>query len=334
MKISASIYSDKQRTLEELVMQLDAHGIDMLHVDCADNESVFEDIRAIKKYSQTPIDLHLISPQPEKYFPLIKELEIEFVSIQYELVKSLPDIGDLPKTKFGLAITKDTALDFLREKWVSAFSFVMLMCTEPGKSGGVFAKENFQRIIEVKNQFPSLKIQIDGGVNNEIAFILKLLGVDSVVSGSYLLGQESLSAGMISFFKAPIADNFLVKDFYTPLSYLPIIPKSELNFKKVLQVIEQYKQGFALITDEYNRLEGVISNADVRRGILQQIEHLEKIDVTEMINRTPVKLNEFDSLGAMLKTVNGLNFIVLFLPVTDSDNILKGAVLLNNLTRG
>ncbi|HLP19530.1 MAG TPA: hypothetical protein VK174_04485, partial [Chitinophagales bacterium] len=66
MKISASIYSGKGKTPEQLVKELDAHGIDMLHVDCADNDKVFDDIAAIRKISSTPIDLHIISAEPEK----------------------------------------------------------------------------------------------------------------------------------------------------------------------------------------------------------------------------------------------------------------------------
>jgi CBS-domain-containing membrane protein len=35
-----------------------------------------------------------------------------------------------------------------------------------------------------------------------------------------------------------------------------------------------------------------------------------------------------------LRKIDALNFIILFLPVIDEDRRLKGAVLLNNLTRG
>ena len=50
MKISASIYSDKQRPLEKVIQDLVRHQMDLLHVDCDDDLAVFEDIKKIRKW--------------------------------------------------------------------------------------------------------------------------------------------------------------------------------------------------------------------------------------------------------------------------------------------
>jgi hypothetical protein len=81
-------------------------------------------------------------------------------------------------------------------------------------------------------------------------------------------------------------------------------------------------------------LKGVISNADLRRGLLKQMDKLSDIDVSAMINETPVNITSTATLGQMLTKIDALNFIILFLPVIDENGILQGAVLLNNLTRG
>ena len=57
MKISASIYSDKKRPLAEVIEDLVEHQVDMFHVDCNDDQAVFEDIKYIKSVSNTPVDL-------------------------------------------------------------------------------------------------------------------------------------------------------------------------------------------------------------------------------------------------------------------------------------
>ncbi|CAN0271179.1 unnamed protein product, partial [Chrysoparadoxa australica] len=67
MKISASLYSSKERALPDLVKALDKCHIDFFHIDCNDDLKVFDDIEAIKKISSTPIDLHIISDRPEEY---------------------------------------------------------------------------------------------------------------------------------------------------------------------------------------------------------------------------------------------------------------------------
>ena len=332
MKISASIYSQREKPLADIVGQLSGHGVDMLHIDCRDTPETFGDIRTIRQLTDTPIDLHIIAAEPQKYFDLIQELKIEFVSLQYEDMGGVIAVPSLPDTKFGLAIKSETSIDVL--KTADGYQYVMLMCTTPGMSGGIFQKENFKRIIEFKHQFPHLKIQIDGGVNDEVAYILRLLGVDSIVSGSFLLNHYTIGSGMLSFYKTPAGGDFLVKDFMVPAAYLPILHEHELTFGKVLQTIEDYKQGFVLVAEKNKALKGVISNADLRKGLLKQMDHLSDIDAHQMINKTPVGISDTATLGQMLTKIDTLPFIILFLPVVDDNGILQGTVLLNNLTRG
>jgi CBS domain-containing protein len=148
------------------------------------------------------------------------------------------------------------------------------------------------------------------------------------------MNHYSIGSGMLSFYKAPAGGSYSVSDFMVPVSYLPVLDERDLSFEKVLQSIESHKQGFVLITDKANMLKGVISNADIRRGLIRQVDHLIDIDVTGMINPNPVRISDTADLGQMLTIINELNFIILFLPVVDDNGILKGAVLLNNLTRG
>jgi ribulose-phosphate 3-epimerase len=70
MKISASIYSDKKRFLKEVIHDLMDHQVDILHVDCNDDLSVFDDISQIRTWCKIPIDLHIITETPSKYYEL------------------------------------------------------------------------------------------------------------------------------------------------------------------------------------------------------------------------------------------------------------------------
>lgn len=333
MKISASIYSSKEKGLEQLVRELDAHNIDLLHVDCADDERVFEDITTIRRISQTPIDLHLITSSPEKYFAQIEKLGIEYVSFQYENLKALPKLPAGSKTKFGLSIVSSTSLEAFPSN--EGYTFMVIMCTTPGKSGGAFHRDNFQKIIECKYRFPEIRMHVDGGVNEYVAYILRLLGVHAIVSGNYLVNHESLGAGMLSFHRAPngSSESFAVADFATPVKYLPVLKRREADFKGVLQTIEKYGLGFAAIADEGGTMAGIISNADVRRALLSNLNDFNKVSLADLLNTKPVSIQGNANLMDMIRLLNELNFIVLFLPVVDEQNRLQGAVLLNNLTR-
>jgi len=100
-----------------------------------------------------------------------------------------------------------------------------------------------------------------------------------------------------------------------------------------LQTIDQYAMGFVLITDEQGKLTGVVSNADVRKGLLKNLRDFNLVDAESVINTKPISISEKETVSGIIRLLNRLNFIVLFLPVVDEQNILKGAVLLNNLTR-
>lgn len=334
MKISASIYSSKEKTPVQLVRELDAHGIDMLHIDCADNDKVFEDIAAIRKISATPIDLHIISPTPEKYFKQIEELGIEYVSFQYENIQTMPQLPTGGKTKFGLSIVSGTPVSVF-DKAGAGYSFIMLMTTVPGQSGGQFNRDSFQKVIEFKTLYPRTQVHVDGGVNDEIAYILRLLGVNAVVSGSYLVNHQSLGAGMLSLHKTQAEghSNFTVSEFATPVANLPVLVNHNLQFTTILQTMDKYAMGFVLITGADGKLQGVVSNADVRKGLLLHTGNYNAVTATDVINTNPVFVTETATVAQIIRRVNELSFIVLFLPVVNNSGTLTGAVLLNNLTR-
>ena len=100
MKISASIYSDKSRSLKEVILDLVAHQVDLLHVDCNDDLSVFEDIANIRTWCDLPIDLHIITENPSKYYDLLERNPVEYVTFQVENLKEpLESLLPLPERK-------------------------------------------------------------------------------------------------------------------------------------------------------------------------------------------------------------------------------------------
>jgi len=83
MKISASIYARPNTPLPTLIRELDEHGIDLYHIDCNDDPRVFDDIEKIRKISDKPIDLHIISNQPETYFSLLEKRACNYIWYSY-----------------------------------------------------------------------------------------------------------------------------------------------------------------------------------------------------------------------------------------------------------
>jgi CBS domain-containing protein len=102
----------------------------------------------------------------------------------------------------------------------------------------------------------------------------------------------------------------------------------------VLQTIENYDLGFALFTDTSGRLQGISSNADVRRGLIRHIEDLNQTQVQDIVNAHPICIHEKATISDMLALVTSKSFPILFLPVVNDHHQLTGAVTFNNLIRG
>ncbi|MGD1895041.1 MAG: CBS domain-containing protein [Cyclobacteriaceae bacterium] len=332
MKISASLYSNREKSLTELVQELDALRIDSFHIDCNDNPSVFEDIQQIRQISQTPIDLHIISPEPQKYYELIEQHRIEYVQFQYETMQGKPLPAPPSGTEYGLAVVSDTPLKVFAP-YQEACSFILLMTTTPGQSGGVFRKDNFNRIRSIGKQFPDKKIHVDGGVNDEVSFILRSLAVDSAVSGSFLVNHTSMGAALLGLKMHEVSSHYRVKDFMIDIRDVPQLAEDEVSLASVLKTIEDYGLGFTAVVDQEGRLNGISSNADVRQALLNHLADLPSIPSKELINTNPVFISEEATVEDMLKLVTSVSFPILFLPVVDQQQKLTGTLMFNNLIR-
>jgi len=331
MKISASIYSDKKRELKEVIDDLVDHQVDLLHVDCNDDPSVFEDIAAIRTWCSLPIDLHVITDRPSKYYDLLVQNPVEYITFQYENLTEELNIPASISSKKGLALITPTSIDVFEQ--FADFDFVLIMATIPGQSGGVFDKINFDKIRRFRKRFPSKSIHVDGGVNAEVSFILRNMGVSSSVSGSYLFRGPSVGHQLMNLTKRNIESVYMVEDFMTPLSECPFVYEQQLNTETILRSIENGKVGFTLVLNEQQHLVGLISNADVRKTLLKNIANLNHISAQEMINRLPISIKNTDTVTALLHVVKNSPFTVSYLPVIDENGRAVGMVNFTNLIK-
>lgn len=331
MKISASIYSDKTRPLKEVIDDLVSHQVDMLHVDCNDDISVFQDIDAIRSWCDLPVDLHIITKTPSRYYELLEKHPVEYITFQYEdMEESLRIPASVPGKK-GLAVITPTSVDVFRE--YADFDFILIMATIPGQSGGIFDKVNFDKIRKFRNQFPTKSIHVDGGVNGEVSFILRNMGVTSSVSGSYLFKGPSVGHQLMNLTKRNIESTYVVEDFMTPLAECPVVRISDLTVERILTSIDRGSVGFTLVLDEGDLFVGLISNADVRKALMRNMADLNKVQPGEMINGSPIVIEGEATVVQLLRTVKSSPFTVSYMPVVSHDRKALGIVNFSNLIK-
>lgn len=331
MRISASIYSDKKRVLSETISDLSAHHVDLLHVDCNDDPKVFDDIRQIRTWCSIPIDLHIITKHPSKYYDLLRKVPVEYITFQLEdLEESLEIPSDITGKK-GLAIITPTpvsAFDTYKD-----FDFILIMATVPGQSGGVFDAVNFKKIRDFQTKYPGKSVHVDGGVNGEVSFILRNMGVQSSVSGSYLFNAPSVGHALMDLTKRNLDSQFLIKDFMIPLSESPTV-KENASVMDVLHSIENGKLGFTLVLNEDSGLRGLISNADIRKSLIRTNGELSQENINQLMNPKPLVIQETATVNDLLTQIKKYTFPILYLPVVDENNNAKGIITFVNLIKG
>jgi ribulose-phosphate 3-epimerase len=96
----------------------------------------------------------------------------------------------------GIAVSNDKMIDFHIEKIREAQAlygdlYIQVMGIRSiGEQGQVFDEEALVRIKALKQIFPDMKVQVDGGMIPETARRVQEAGADGVVVGSYVFGEH------------------------------------------------------------------------------------------------------------------------------------------------
>ena len=197
-KIGASILGKDNKSL--LVNSLIDQGVEMIHYDVMDGEFVeaislpMQEINEIiKSTKKHVVDVHLMTSDPNKQIEQIKEVA-DFITFHYEAVglESSNDILNKFGGNIGIAINPSTSIEAIRPL-LKKVSHILVMSVIPGKGGQTFIEKSLDKIRDLREEINeenlNVKIQVDGGINYEWGPKAFSAGVDSVVSGSFLINN-------------------------------------------------------------------------------------------------------------------------------------------------
>ena len=203
--IAPSILSGNFSNLREDVEMLNNSAADWIHVDVMDGVFVpnisfgFPIIKAIKKYSSKPLDVHLMIIDPDRYIKKFKEAGADHLIVHLEACTHLHRTIQTIKQegmRAGVAINPHTAVNNL-EGIIQDIDHLLIMSVNPGFGGQKFIEHTYQKIelarklIERFNA--TTKIEVDGGVNSINAPKLLSAGADILVSGSFIFESANPS---------------------------------------------------------------------------------------------------------------------------------------------
>lgn len=208
MKVAVSYLSNRNKAAEA-IKKIDASSADYIHVDLIDGKFVGEKNFTISKEITLlnnvikPLDIHLMTLKPEKYFMDLAMLNTEYITFHVEAVKNpgstinnLKELG----IKAGIAINPDTDLSTVKD-YLGNVDQILVMGVNPGLGGQEFITDILSKIdelINLKNEFNyTFIISVDGGINDETIKLLKEKDIDMVVSGSFVCKSNNLDEQII-----------------------------------------------------------------------------------------------------------------------------------------
>jgi len=177
IKISPSILSADFSQLGNEIKKLEEGGADLIHVDVMDGHFVPNltigppVIKALRKYTKIPFDVHLMIAPVHKYIKDYAEAGADIITVHPEatenLLESINHIKKLNK-KVGVSLNPDTKIDVVLD-YLDRIDLVLIMSVYPGFGGQKFMPEVLVKIKELKKIQQEKKlnfdIEIDGGIN-------------------------------------------------------------------------------------------------------------------------------------------------------------------------
>lgn len=147
-------------------------------------------VKAVKKHTQKPLDVHLMIVDPERYVDDFKTAGADVLSVHYEacnhLHRAIFKIKDAGM-KAGVALNPHTPVCLLKNI-IKEIDLLVLMGVNPGFGGQKFIAPTIEKLIEarklISDKKASVLIEVDGGVNQENAQELFDAGADVLVAGT------------------------------------------------------------------------------------------------------------------------------------------------------
>jgi len=194
--IAPSVLSADFANLQKDIEMINRSDADWFHIDIMDGVFVpnisfgFPVLKAIQKYAEKPLDVHLMIVDPDRYLQDFKAAGAENITVHIEacthLHRTLNAIRDLG-CKAGVAVNPHTPVSLL-EDIIEDMDVVCLMSVNPGFGGQKFIENTYKKIRELRSMASGrndgLLIEIDGGVSNQNALKLLLAGADVLVAGN------------------------------------------------------------------------------------------------------------------------------------------------------
>ena len=210
MKIAPSILSADFAKLGEEVEQIKNAGAEYAHFDVMDGAFVpnisigLPVLKSLRKASDIFIDVHLMIEKPVRYVKQFCEAGADLVNFHVEsdtqenILEAISIAKSMGK-KTGVTLKPKTdAEDIL--PFLPYVDLVLVMTVEPGFGGQKFMADQLPKIRRIRDLIsvynPECELEVDGGIDETTAPLVKEAGANVLVAGSAVFGKADRKAAI------------------------------------------------------------------------------------------------------------------------------------------
>lgn len=184
-------------------------GADWLHLDLMDGHFVpnlsfgYPIIAGIaKRFPSLFLDAHLMVSNPGDYVQRLGQIPVQQITVHWEACRHLHRVlGSIKEQgiKAGVAFNPHTPfpdLDYVGD----LVDCILIMTVNPGFGGQSFLESQLPKIERAREwarrQAHTVRVEVDGGVDQRSGPLCRKAGADTLVAGSYLFKAADLEANI------------------------------------------------------------------------------------------------------------------------------------------